>query len=100
MYDATELCDNVAFIVDGKIKALDSPRNLIMSKGASKVCYTYLANGKEASSATPLGNTSADTTLIRLIREKPAFNDTLRRADAERYFCRYHREAAAMRRRR
>lgn len=32
MYDATELCDRVAFIVDGSLKALDTPRNLIMKR--------------------------------------------------------------------
>lgn len=36
MQDAAELCDRVAFIVNSKIFALDSPHNLIMSKGASK----------------------------------------------------------------
>ena len=41
MQDATELCDRVAFIVNGKICALDSPHNLIMSKGAAKVTYTW-----------------------------------------------------------
>lgn len=41
MEDAAQLCDRVAFIVDGKIKALDTPHNLIMSKGAKKVFYTY-----------------------------------------------------------
>lgn len=28
MYDAEKLCDRVAFIVDGEIKAMDSPENL------------------------------------------------------------------------
>ena len=41
MADATQLCDNVTFIVDGKMKALDTPHNLIMSRGATKVTYTY-----------------------------------------------------------
>lgn len=68
MYDATEICDRVAFIVDGKVKALDSPHNLIMSKGASKVEYTYLKNGKEEKSQIPLHKTCADTTLISLIQ--------------------------------
>ena len=36
MFDATELCDQVAFIVAGKVSALDSPHNLIMSRGAAK----------------------------------------------------------------
>lgn len=34
MHDATELCDTVAFIVNSTMCALDSPHNLIMSKGA------------------------------------------------------------------
>ena len=46
MQDATELCDRVAFIVNGKICALDSPHNLIMSKGAAKVTYTWVENGE------------------------------------------------------
>jgi fluoroquinolone transport system ATP-binding protein len=69
MYDATELCDNVAFIVDGKIKALDSPRNLIMSRGASKINYTYMDGGKEVRAEAPLHRTSADESLISLIRD-------------------------------
>ncbi len=47
MLDATELCDKVAFIVNGKICALDSPHNLIMSKGAATVKYSYFDNGEQ-----------------------------------------------------
>lgn len=68
MYDATELCDRVAFILDGKIKALDTPHNLIMSKGASRITYTYLLNGKENKSEVLLNKTSDDEMLVRLIR--------------------------------
>ncbi len=67
MYDATELCDRVAFILDGKIKALDTPHNLIMSKGASRIAYTYLQNGKEHKSEVMLNKTSEDEMLVRLI---------------------------------
>ncbi len=69
MYDATELCDRVAFIVDGKLRALDTPRNLIMSRGASKVRYTYAADGKEAQKEIPLSQTGEDDMLHTLIRE-------------------------------
>ena len=41
MQDAAELCDRVAFIVDGHIKALDTPHNLIMKKGAGVISYSY-----------------------------------------------------------
>lgn len=39
MSDAAQLCDRVAFIVDGKIVALDSPANLIKQRGFHKVTY-------------------------------------------------------------
>lgn len=69
MYDATELCDRVAFIVDGKLRALDTPRNLIMSRGASKVRYTYVMKGREEQSEIPLNKTSEDVVLQELLRE-------------------------------
>jgi fluoroquinolone transport system ATP-binding protein len=67
MEDATELCDRVAFIVDGKVKALDTPHNLIMSKGASKIKYTYM-DGKERTKECLLDKTSEDKELSELIR--------------------------------
>ena len=66
MQDAAELCDRVAFIVNGKICALDSPHNLIMSKGAATVTYTWIDNG-EHSASCPLDRLSADEQLKRLI---------------------------------
>ena len=62
MLDATELCDRVAFIVNGKISALDTPHNLIMSKGAIKVRYTYFDNGEKTSECF-LNNTANDKNL-------------------------------------
>ena len=69
MYDATELCDRVAFIVDGKIIALDTPRSLIMRRGASKITYTYSENGREIKTEVPLNKTSGDETLLHLVRD-------------------------------
>lgn len=69
MQDAAELCDRVAFIVGGKICALDSPHNLIMSKGAAEVTYTWVENG-EHSASCPLDRLSADERLKRLMAEK------------------------------
>ena len=69
MYDASELCDRVAFIVDGKIKALDTPRNLIMSRGASTIRYTYSNGGTEVQKEIKLKETSQDEDLVRLLRE-------------------------------
>lgn len=68
MQDATELCDRVAFIVGGKICALDSPHNLIMSKGAATVAYTWIENGEHSANG-PLNRLAADEQLKKLIAE-------------------------------
>ncbi|MBP1926614.1 fluoroquinolone transport system ATP-binding protein [Sedimentibacter acidaminivorans] len=66
MVDATELCDRVAFIVDGKLKALDTPHKLIMSKGASKIKYTYI-EGVEQTRECILSKTNEDKKLQELL---------------------------------
>lgn len=68
MQDATELCDRVAFIVNGKICALDTPHNLIMSKGATKVFYSWEENGEKNASCS-LNNLANDERLKNLIAE-------------------------------
>lgn len=68
MQDAAELCDRVAFIVNGRICALDSPRNLIMSRGAATVTYTWIEQGEHRASC-PLDRLSDDEQLKRLIAQ-------------------------------
>lgn len=67
MTDAAELCDRVAFIVDGNIKALDTPHNLIMSRGATKICYTFYDKG-EVRRECLLNRTGDDKELLELIQ--------------------------------
>ncbi len=69
MQDAQELCDRVAFIVNGQIKALDTPHQLILKKGAGAIRYTWLENGEEKSGECALGETNADERLLLLMRE-------------------------------
>lgn len=68
MQDATELCDRVAFIVNGEIYALDSPHNLIMSKGATRVTYTWMEQGEHTASC-PIDRISGDEVLQKLIAQ-------------------------------
>ena len=68
MQDATELCDRVAFIVGGQIFAMDSPHNLIMSRGAASVTYTWFDNGEQTASC-PLEKMSEDQQLQKLISQ-------------------------------
>ena len=46
MFIADELCDRVAFIVDGEIKLIDSPRNLKLQYGAKLVDIEYIKDGE------------------------------------------------------
>jgi fluoroquinolone transport system ATP-binding protein len=46
MFIADELCNRVAFIVDGEIKLIDSPKNLKMQYGEKLVELEYLKEGK------------------------------------------------------
>lgn len=69
MQDATELCDRVAFIVGGAIYALDTPHNLIMSKGAAKINYSWLEDGREESGSCELEKASQDSRLLKLMSE-------------------------------
>jgi fluoroquinolone transport system ATP-binding protein len=59
----------VAFIVDGSVRALDTPHRLIMQKGAAKLRYTYDQNGQEKAGETLLHETGSDDALLRLIKE-------------------------------
>lgn len=45
MFVADELCDRVAFIIDGEIKLIDSPRNLKLQHGERLVEVEYGENG-------------------------------------------------------
>lgn len=46
MYIADELCDRVAFIIDGEIKLIDTPRNLKLQYGKKLVEIEYIIDGK------------------------------------------------------
>jgi fluoroquinolone transport system ATP-binding protein len=67
MHDAEELCDRVAFLFDGAIVALDSPRALIMSRGAATIHYGVLQDDKEQWMSTPLSATAQDPVLFQAL---------------------------------
>jgi fluoroquinolone transport system ATP-binding protein len=69
MHDAAELCDRVAFIIDGKIKALDTPRNLMKSKDGAKIVYSYYDGSKECNGEVQTCATSSDEQLAQLLAE-------------------------------
>lgn len=68
MEDAKELCDRVVFIVDGCMKAMDTPHNLIMRKARGILKYSYQKDGTEYVRECPLNATQNDDTLLSLIQ--------------------------------
>jgi len=68
MHTAEELCDRVAFIIDGRIAELDSPRALKLAHGARTVTVEHLLNGevrREDFALEGLGDNSRFLDLLR-----------------------------------
>ena len=53
---ADKICDRVAFLEGGKIRAMDTPYNLKLQYGAKAVNITYRDNGKEIRAVIDLNN--------------------------------------------
>lgn len=70
---ADELCDRVAFIVEGQLAVTDSPRNLKIQYGERKVTVAYGENGTAVSQEFPLDN----------LNQNPAFLSLLARPDLQ-----------------
>ena len=68
MFVADELCDRVAFIVDGKIVAVDTPKNLKLKHGKPTVTVEY-AEGGELKSANFVMNGGEKGVLQKFIGE-------------------------------
>ena len=68
MEDAAELCDRVAFIVDGRIPLLDTPHQLMLQESAKKVKYSYLDGDREIEIASTLDSLAEDGIFLDKIK--------------------------------
>jgi fluoroquinolone transport system ATP-binding protein len=68
MYVAEELCDRVAFIVDGEIKAMDAPRTLKLRYGTPSVRVEYHLNSHTEQTEFPLAELGENQAFIDLLR--------------------------------
>jgi fluoroquinolone transport system ATP-binding protein len=64
---AEELCDRVAFIVDGRIRLVDSPRQLKIAHGQSLVRVEFQANGHVEKRDFPLEGLGSNTGFLDLL---------------------------------
>ena len=68
MHLAEELCDRVAFIVDGTIKLMDTPINLRLRAGDRRVRYTW-QEGRRRETETPLRGLKNDAQFMSLLKQ-------------------------------
>lgn len=67
---ADQLCNHVAFIVDGDIAAIDSPRKLKLQSGERWVRIEYDTDGRTHQREFPLDNLGDDNRFLALLREE------------------------------
>jgi fluoroquinolone transport system ATP-binding protein len=74
MFVADELCDRIAFIIDGEIKLIDSPRNLKLQYGERLVEVEYKSEA---------GNTRKETLSLLDEKERKHLNDIINSGNVE-----------------
>jgi len=70
MAAADELCDRVAFIVDGRIACIDSPRALKLANGERTVRVEYRAGDRAAHADYPLDGLADNAAFLQALRER------------------------------
>lgn len=67
---AEEICDRIAFIVDGKISLIDSPRELMIQRGSKKIEIEYLEGESKRVACFPMEGLGTNLSFLQIIREK------------------------------
>jgi fluoroquinolone transport system ATP-binding protein len=67
MHAAEELCDRVAFIVDGQIKLIDSPRELRLRQGENKVRVEFMDGEVRKSEDFPIDGLAQNGRFLQVI---------------------------------
>lgn len=68
MATAQELCDRVAFMVDGRIAAVDTPRGFRLGYGRPEVTVEYRNRGRLCRREFPLDALGTDPAFLELVR--------------------------------
>jgi fluoroquinolone transport system ATP-binding protein len=70
MSDIDQLCDRVAFIVNGEIKEIDSPRNLKIKYGNRRIKVEYNENNQVMTEIFSMDDLGNNTEFFKLLKEK------------------------------
>lgn len=71
MQAAEELCDRVAFIVDGQIKLIDSPRELMLRFGRRRVRVEYRMGNELKTREFDMDDIGTNDLFLKLLKEHP-----------------------------
>ncbi|MGH0035511.1 MAG: ATP-binding cassette domain-containing protein [Myxococcota bacterium] len=88
MATADELCDRVAFLVDGGIALVDTPRELKVRYGEQRVRVEYRDGGKLESRDFPLEGLADDSAFLAALREPALETIHSQETSLERIFIR------------
>ena len=69
MATADEICDRVAFLIDGRIALIDAPRELKVRYGERRVRVEYRVNGKLEERDFPLEGLAENAAFLTALRE-------------------------------
>ncbi len=70
MSDIDQICDRVAFIVEGKIIEMDTPRNLKIKYGKRSMTLEYKENGETVTVEFPLDGIGKNEEFLNLLQTK------------------------------
>ena len=86
MTTAVELCDRVAFIVDGELRLIDSPRNLMLARGRRSVRLEYRMDGRVEQETFPLEGLGDNAGFLQTLRTREVQTIHTEEASLERIF--------------
>lgn len=86
MYIADELCDRVAFIIDGKIKLIDTPKNLKLRFGQKLIDIEYIKDGTAVKETAATADDADRDKLAELIRRHEILTMHTKEATLEEIF--------------
>lgn len=86
MFVADELCDRVAFLNNGEIVALDTPKNLKLKYGSYSIKVEYKNNGNREEDIIDLNNNQDKSKLKEIIDNKEIITMHTREATLEEIF--------------
>lgn len=85
---AESVCDRVAFIVDGEIVLIDSPKTLKVEMGERVVEVTYIEQGSKKTAVFMQEKLGENEEFLQLLREKEILTMHTKEATLEDIFVR------------